>query len=120
MRRPLVAAVLLLSATVAAAAPPAATQREITGLFSALEHSGCRFERNGSWYDAAQARAHLQRKYDYLLRHDAIHRSEDFIDLAATKSSMSGRAYRVQCPGRPVVDSGAWFRAALATARAPR
>jgi hypothetical protein len=118
-RRLLVLALAALS-TVAVAAPPTATQHEIAGLFSALDHSGCRFARNGTWYDAPKAREHLQRKYDYLLRRDAIHRSEDFIALAATKSSMTGRAYLVQCPGRPVVESGIWFRAALAKLRAPR
>jgi hypothetical protein len=120
MHRRLIALALLVLSTAAMAAPPVATQQEIAGLFSTLEHSGCRFARNGSWYDASKARDHLQRKYDYLLRRDAIHRSEDFIELAATRSSMSGRAYLVQCPGKPVVESGAWFRAVLSTLRTPR
>ena len=119
MRR-LALSMLLSVASVATAAPPQATQQEIAGLFTALEHSGCRFARNGTWYDAAAARHHLRRKYDYLLRRDMIHRSEDFIALAATKSSMSGRAYLVQCPGTPAVESGVWFRIALAKLRAPR
>jgi hypothetical protein len=118
-RRLAVLALALLS-TVAIAAPPQATQQEIAGLFSTLDHSGCRFARNGTWYDAAQARDHLQRKYDYLLRRDAIARSEDFIALAASKSSMTGRPYLVQCPGKPAVESGTWFRAALAKLRAAR
>jgi hypothetical protein len=120
MRRRLAVFALLAFATAATAAPPQATRQEIAGLFSTLEHSGCRFARNGTWYDAAKARDHLQRKYDYLLRRDAIHRSEDFIAFAATKSSMTGRAYLVQCPGKPVVESGAWFRSALAMLRTPR
>jgi hypothetical protein len=119
MRALLVATLLAASAT-AVAAPPPATQREIAGLFSTLEHSGCRFARNGSWYDAGKARAHLQQKYDYLLRRNAVTRTEDFIDLAATRSSMSGRAYLVQCPGSPAVESGPWFRRALVKIRAAK
>lgn len=113
----LFAIALLVAASSAGAAPPAATQREVAGLFAALERSGCRFERNGEWHDATRARAHLQRKYDYLLRRDAIPSTERFIELAATRSSMSGKAYRVQCPGRPIVDSATWFRQALAKIR---
>ena len=120
MRRPLLALVLLASSATASAAPPPTVQREIAGLFATLEHSGCRFNRNGTWYDAAKARSHLQRKYDWLLRRDAIGRTEDFIDLAATKSSMSGRPYLVQCPGATATESGPWFRRALARLRAPR
>ncbi|TZF89788.1 DUF5329 domain-containing protein [Cognatilysobacter lacus] len=116
MRALLVATLLVASAT-AMASPPPATQREIAGLFSTLERSGCRFARNGSWYDAGKARAHLQDKYNYLLRRDAITRTEDFIELAATRSSMSGRAYLVQCPGASAIESGPWFRNALVKLR---
>lgn len=116
--RALSASLLLLVTSLAHAAPPPATQREIAQLFDALEHSGCRFERNGSWYDAPKAREHLQRKYDYLLRRDAVRSTEAFIDLAASKSSMSGRPYRVQCAGTAPIDSGPWFRNVLARVRA--
>ena len=40
-----------------------------------------------------------------------------------SRSSFSGRAYRVACPGQPEVDAGTWFRARLASLRtgtAPR
>lgn len=120
MRSPILALVLAALSTSAIAMPPAATQREISGLFSTLEHSGCRFNRNGTWYDAGKAREHLQRKYDYLLRRDAIRSTESFIDLAASKSSMTGRAYLVQCPGTAAVDSATWFRRALARVRTAR
>lgn len=117
MRR-FVPALLFLVAGIASATPPPAAQHEIAQLFDALSQSGCRFNRNGSWYDAAAAREHLQRKYEYLLRRDAVPSAERFIELAASKSSMSGRAYLVQCPGAAAVDSGAWFRRALMQSRA--
>ncbi len=74
----------------------------------ALSASGCQFQRNGSWYDAQEARAHLQRKYDYLLKKDKVDTAEQFIQRAASQSSMSGRAYRVQCAGKEQ-DAAGWF-----------
>lgn len=100
------------------AAPPAKAQLEIDALMAALEKSGCRFERNGSWYDAARARGHLQEKYDYLRRHDMVDTAEQFIDRAATQSSMSGKPYHVQCAGKPLATSHDWFVQQLRAMRA--
>lgn len=113
---------LCLSASaVVAAAPvvPATASREIAGLIELLGRSGCRFERNGSWHDAMQARAHLQRKYDWLRRRGKAGTAEQFIARAASHSSVTGRAYHVQCPGKPTVEAGTWFRALLAALRTP-
>src|SRR5688500_16837172 len=95
------------------AAPPPATVREIEGLITALGASGCDFQRNGSWYPSKKAGQHLRRKYDYLRERDKVATAEQFIALAGTRSSMSGRAYSVRCPGTPVVDSAAWLQARL-------
>ena len=119
----IVGMLLATQAGAAVAGPSAATQREISGLMQALESSGCRFQRNGRWYEADQAQAHLQRKYDYARRKHMAGDAEAFIDQAASRSSFSGRAYRVACPGQPEVDAGTWFRARLASLRtgtAPR
>lgn len=108
----------LLLATAAAAAPPAATARaEIGALLTALGDSGCRFERNGEWYGADEARAHLQRKLDHLLTRDAVTTAEDFIERAASRSSVSGRAYQVKCSDAAAVASGEWLSAHLAELR---
>ena len=77
-----------------------------------LAKSGCQFQRNGEWHDAADARAHLQRKYDHLLNKNQVDTSEQFIQRAASKSSLSGRAYRVKCAGKEQ-DAAAWFDAQL-------
>ena len=58
-------AVLLATAALAGPLSPAA-RGEIEALLARLEVSGCQFNRNGSWYSAAQAKAHLQRKLEYL------------------------------------------------------
>ena len=109
-----------------AATPPArpadaaTSQREIEGLIAALGRSGCAFERNGEWYDGARARTHLGRKYDYLRRRDPAGSAESFIERVASRSSTSGRAYHVRCPGKPVVSASAWFHRQLRDLRAAR
>lgn len=96
----------------ALAAPTPKAKAEIAGLMDALSSSGCRFQRNGSWHDATEARNHLQRKYDYLLKKDKVDSAEQFIDRAASRSSMSGRAYMVRCDGKEQ-DAGNWFNGQL-------
>lgn len=92
-------------------ATPQATQ-EIKGLLDFVEHSECRFVRNGSEYPGPRARAHLEKKLNYLEGKNMVHSAEDFIDLAATKSSVSGRAYEVRCPGG-VEPAGIWLKREL-------
>jgi hypothetical protein len=57
----LVAALMLASTGFATESTPA-TKREIEHLFSYLQDSGCQFFRNGTWYGAKEAVAHLNRK----------------------------------------------------------
>ncbi|VVM48137.1 DUF5329 domain-containing protein [Pseudomonas fluorescens] len=75
---------------------PQATQ-EIQALLDFVERSECQFVRNGLEYPASRARAHLQQKLEYLEGKNRVSTAEDFIDLAATESSLSGRAYEVRC-----------------------
>jgi hypothetical protein len=93
-------------------------EAEIDQLLAALNGSDCRFQRNGTWYDAHRAAEHLQTKRDYFRRLDRIHSAEDFIRLAATESSMSGKSYSVACPGTPEVSSKTWLEEALRRIRA--
>jgi len=85
------------------------TLLEVQYLFKALENSGCTFNRNGSWYSAAEASVHLQKKYKYLIDHNSISDTESFIDNAATKSSFSGKAYEVKCNEAKPIESRQWF-----------
>jgi hypothetical protein len=91
--------------------PPQATQ-EINSLLDFVEHSECRFVRNGSEYPGVQARAHLQKKLTYLEDRNKINSAEDFIELAASQSSMSGRAYEVRCPAG-VQPANLWLKTEL-------
>jgi hypothetical protein len=105
------------------AAPPPIAQTEINYLLDFVEHSGCQFYRNGTWYDSKTARAHLQSKYEMLAGSSGINSAEDFIDKAATSSSLSGRAYQVRCGGGEPIASSQWLRGALSRYRshdAPR
>ncbi|KRG47866.1 hypothetical protein ARC20_02800 [Stenotrophomonas panacihumi] len=121
MRAEALALFLLLGgiAPVAAAAP-ADADAGIHALIDALATSPCKFQRNGSWYDGARAAAHLQRKYDYLRQRDQAGTPEQFIERAASRSSVSGRAYRVACPGQPEQDAAAWFQQQLQAQRRHR
>lgn len=115
---------------VQAATPPAATAttpvpaseapREIAALLSLLRVSPCRFERNGRWYDGAKAAAHLQNKLDHAVgRGIAPDSSERFIEEAASRSSLSGRPYRVKCGDAAPIPAATWFRARLRELRTP-
>jgi len=108
----------LVFLTVASAAPPAIAQTEISYLLGSIESSACEFYRNGSWYDSKRAQAHLRGKYEILVAADQISTAEDFIEKAATKSSLSGRPYQVRCGGGEAVTSNQWLRDTLARYRA--
>lgn len=111
------AAVVLLSSPLHAAALSAASQREIAHLLAYLEHSGCTLLRNGTWHDPKEARAHLESKYEYLMKSSLVDSAEDFIERAASTSSMSGEHYVVHCPGQAKVTSGDWLRTELSRFR---
>lgn len=118
MRPALAALVLALSVAAAPAAPPADAQREIDGLIVALGASECQFQRNGRWYRASDAEAHLRRKYEWLRQRDLVDSAEQFIARAGTRSSLSGQAYQVRCAGRAAEPAAAWLSARLAGLRA--
>ena len=92
-------------------ATPQATQ-EIMGLLDFVEHSECQFVRNGSEYPGPRARAHLEKKLNYLEGKNMVNSAEDFIDLVATKSSVSGRAYEVRC-SEGVEPASTWLKREL-------
>jgi hypothetical protein len=74
--------------------------REIDHLLQFIERSDCIFIRNGKEKNAADALAHIQKKYDY--SKGRVKTTEDFIKYAATKSSMSDKPYKVRCSGREI------------------
>lgn len=83
------------------------TQAEINHLLTFVENSGCIYDRNGSEHSPKEAREHIQKKYDYY--RDDVTSAEGFIQYSATKSMISGKKYRVLCPGKEAQYSSDWL-----------
>ena len=104
-------------AATAAPLPPAA-RAEIDALMVRLLTSGCEFNRNGNWYTAAEAKSHLMQKLKYFEDQGKVETAEQFIEMAASGSSMSGQPYLVRCGNSAPVQSGQWLRSQLKDLRA--
>ncbi|NCF38249.1 MAG: hypothetical protein GWP56_18050 [Gammaproteobacteria bacterium] len=87
------------------------TEAEIEYLISAVGESGCTFIRNGSRHDAENAASHMRMKYRRGKRYATT--AELFIERLASKSSISGKLYFIECEGLEPVPSGAWLTARL-------
>ena len=104
---------VMLASTAWSAGPDDAARAEIAHLLRYLESSGCQFQRNGSWFAPARAAAHLEQKYEYLLKKGLVTSAETFIERAATQSSASGRTYSVKCGDAAAVPSAVWLKEEL-------
>ena len=96
---------MLIAAGLLSAEDNSAT--EIEYLLQAVGQSGCLFQRNGTQHDSAEAESHLRLKYRNGKRY--VSSAEMFIERLATKSSWTGKAYTIQCPHEPVMDSADWL-----------
>ena len=108
----------LILVSIARAEPPVNVQMEVNFQLSYIGSSGCEFYRNGTWSDSKTAQTHLRDKYNYLVAGNQINTTEDFIEKAATKSSLSGQSYKVRCNGSATVSSKQWLRDELTRIRA--
>jgi len=91
----LVAIAFILISTSANADVSAEQKRETSHLLNFVTNSPCKIIRNGKAYDGNRAVTHIQKKYDYFK--DDIETTEQFIELSATKSTLSGKYYTVVC-----------------------
>lgn len=82
-------------------------QQEIDHLLKFVAMTDCHYIRNGSEYNGKEAVNHIKRKYDYFK--DEIDSTEKFIELSASKSTMSGKYYMVKCDGKPKIRSQQWL-----------
>ncbi len=105
------AVIYLCAASAVSADVPAEQVAEVNHLFAFIKNSGCIINRNGTDYPAEKGLQHITKKYDYF-RGD-IKNTEDFIALAATKSTMSGKYYKVTCPGEKTTSTQAWLLSEL-------
>lgn len=85
-------------------------EEEVAHLLGFIERSDCTFIRNGKNYDSIQARAHIQKKFDYLK--NKIDSAEQFIVYSATKSSITRMEYGVSCDG-VALSSREWLETEL-------
>nr|WP_315474159.1 DUF5329 domain-containing protein [uncultured Rhodoferax sp.] len=100
---------LLLSVSTFALDGIRSISQEVDALLRTLQYSRCQFNRNGQWYSAGEATAHLKSKLEYLHAKETINSTEDFIELAASNSSLSGVPYKVKCGDQGVVTSHKWL-----------
>jgi hypothetical protein len=116
-RLPLTVVCGLWSAMSSASPTAGSVRSEIDALLAKLQASGCQLNRNGSWYTGAEAKDHLLRKLEYLEGKGTVQRTEQFIELAASKSSSSGKPYQVKCAGEQPVESQLWLTKQLSIIR---
>lgn len=103
----LIAVVSLAACSAAYADVPAEQKAEVEHLISYLANSDCSMLRNGKAYSAEAGAKHVRRKYEHF--RGAIDSTEEFIELSASKSTISGKPYEVHCPGEPPMQSATWL-----------
>jgi hypothetical protein len=108
---------VVFAATGSAASLSPAARAEIDALLSRLEESSCTVNRNGTWYPAAEAKTHLLRKLKYLEDRGMVRSAEQFIELAGSSSSTTGKPYLVKCGSGATVESGTWLLSELQVMR---
>jgi hypothetical protein len=110
---------VLLMALLSLVAAPAYTQdfsetAKIQYLIASVEAlEGARFIRNGREYDTQAASNHLRLKLK--TAGGKVRTAEDFINLCASKSSMTGQPYLIRLADGTTVKSEVFFRNKLKT-----
>lgn len=118
MKKSILTVILGLWWTLSVASPTTVPiKAEIEALLASLQASGCQFNRNGSWYTGAEAKDHLLRKLEYLEGKGTVQSTEQFIELAASRSSASGKPYQVRCGSESPMESGLWLTRQLSIIR---
>ena len=112
------ATLLLLAPVPGQAEQNGDVDRTVQHLLDHVSASGLTFLRNSDSYTAAEAAGHMLRKYRHF-RTD-IKTPEDFIELCATRSLMSGKPYLVVTEQGEEIRTSDWLKAALAEYRAQR
>ncbi len=109
-------ALLLLTALTAALADDAETKKIEALIKHVAELKDASFVRNGTAYDAATAAKFLRGKWE--ANAQEIKTAQDFIDIAATKSSTTGKPYLIRFKDGKDVASGEYLKEQL-TERQP-
>lgn len=84
-------------------------------LISSVANSGLTFIRNGNRAGGDKAAQHIRRKYEHF--QEQITTPEEFIELTATRSLMTGKAYEVMLPDGQRMPLKDWLLRVLQTYR---
>ena len=82
-------------------------EEEIEHLLNYVSNSKCVFVRNGDEHDSKEAVDHILRKYEYFK--DDIRTTEAFIELCATRSTISDKEYYIKCGSKENIRSKDWL-----------
>ena len=99
--------ILILALVLIAGSAFADTQAEIDHLLNFVANTSCQYDRNGTIHDGPEARDHINMKYQHYKK--KVKTSEDFIRYSATKSLISGKKYKIRCPGSEAVFASDWL-----------
>ncbi|MGJ7489012.1 DUF5329 family protein [Variovorax sp. ZT4R33] len=114
--RQLLPVLLLAWGSLGAATPPPEEHALIQALIQRVEKMPTmNFLRNGSSHTAAEAAQHMQAKYAYFK--EKIVTAEDFIDLCASRSEMTGKPYMVKMGDAAPVEANAFLKDELRALR---
>jgi hypothetical protein len=86
-------------------------QETIDYIVDFVRSSDVVFIRNNKEHSPEDAASHMLKKYKYAKK--KVKTPEDFIEYCATKSTMSGKPYRVRLPDGTTLTSAEWLLAAL-------
>ena len=111
----LFAIVLMFTLTSVNADVSAEQKIETSHLLNFVKNSACQITRNGKAYDGSRAVTHIQKKYDYFK--DDIETTEQFIELSASKSTLSGKYYTVVCGDAQPLRTKDWLLQELSNYR---
>ena len=84
---------------------------EIEHLLKFVRDSSCTFIRNGTEHTSVAAAEHIAKKAG--MARSRVKDGDTLIDAVASRSSITGEPYYVQCPGAPKTESGAWLHKEL-------
>ena len=113
---------LLTLMTLLLTAPASAAARQAEDLDTTIQHliayvreSDVTFERNISRHDSAEAAEHIEKKYRHFK--DKIDTPEQFIELCATASLVTGKQYLIIDRQGDEIPAGDWLNTELARYR---
>lgn len=105
------AVLLLLASSNTAAQHAEDLDGTIQYLITYVRDSDVQFERNFSGHDSVEAARHIEKKYQHFK--DKIETPEQFIELCATASLVTGKQYQVITKQGDEIPAGQWLNAEL-------